>query len=181
MGRRAFFLAVALAVLCPLAMPGGALADSLLLIDRQRVLSESDPARRLRAAEQVRRTTLRQDLDDIQAELEAEEAEISDLRGKVSSAEFDERVQAFDAHVREARSRSQALGTALQTEFEAARKRLVAELGPVLSAMLAAHEADVVLDVRSVLIARPGLDVTEEAIVRLNAATTTLFADPADQ
>lgn len=178
MERRAFFLAVALAFACHLAAPAVAAADSILLIDRQRVLSDSDPARRLRAAEQQRRVTLRQELDVIQDALEAEEAEISALRGQVDAAAFEARVQAFDVHVREARSRSQASGEALQAEFERARQQLVTASGPVLGAMLASHGADVVLDVRSVLIARPGLDVTEEAIGRLNAATTDLFAAP---
>lgn len=178
MGRGALLLLAALAFACQFSAPSAAIADSILLIDRQRVLSDSDPARRLRAAEQERRTALRQQLDDIQGALEAEEAEISALRGQIDAAAFEARVQAFDVHVREARRRSQALGEALQSEFESARQRLVAALGPVLRAMLTAHEADVMLDVRSVLIARPGLDVTEEAIGRLNAATTTLFAVP---
>lgn len=181
MGRRAVLFAVVLAFACPLLAPSFAAADSILLINRQRVLSESDPARRLRAAEHDRRVALRQQLDAIQSELETEEAEISALRGRVDAAAFEARVHAFDVHVREARRRSQALGEALQAEFERARQQLGAALIPVLNAMMEVHNADVVLDVRSVLSARPGLDLTEEAISRLNAATVALFTEPAAQ
>lgn len=176
MGRRALFLAVALAFFGQGAAPVAAVADSILLIDRQRVLTDSAPARRLRAAEQERRLALRQQLDDIQGELEREEAAISALRGQVTAEVFDARVQAFDVMVRDACRRSQSLGEALQLEFERARQELGAALGPVLGAIIDAHDADVVLDVRSILVARPGLDVTDEAIARLDAAATDLFA-----
>ena len=174
MGARTFLAIFALIGLLA-GVPDGARADGILLIDRQKVLSESAPAQRLRAAEQERRIALRAELDEIQDGLEAEEAEISDLRGTADAATFEARVKAFDTHVRDARRRSQAMGEALQAEFERARQRLVAALSPVLLALLEKYDADVIVDVRSVLAARPGLDVTNEAIFRLNATTTDLF------
>lgn len=177
--RSALFGVIVLAVAGWLGAASGALAEGILLIDRQRVLSDSEPALRLREAEQARRLALRAELDEIQRALEEEEAEISDLRGQLDAAAFEARVRAFDTHVREARRRSQTLGEGLQAEFERARQQLVAALAPVLAELLKSHQADAIIDVRSVLAARPDLDVTDDAIERLNASTTTLFAQPA--
>lgn len=176
MTRRLTLAGLAFALSC--ALSGQAFAAGILLIDRQKVLSESGPAQQLRLTEQSRRVALRAQLDVIQRELEAEEAEISALRGQISPEAFAERVKGFDTHVREARRRSQLLGEELQSEFEKARRDLAAALGPVLLDLLAKHDADVIVDVRSVLAARPGLDVTAEAIVALNAATARLFIAP---
>lgn len=174
--RSALFGIIALAAVGWLGATSASFAEGIILIDRQRVLSESEPALRLREAEQDRRVALRGELDKIQQALEAEEAEISELRGELDAEAFEARVRAFDAHVREARRRSQALGEGLQAEFERARQQLVAALSPVLAELLDSHQADVIIDVRSVLATRPNLDVTDEAIRRLNASTKTLFA-----
>lgn len=157
-------LTAGLLALCLTA--GAAFGQGLLVIDRQRLLTESAPALQLRALESRQRESLRTEMDRIRAELEAEEAEIAGLRGQIGREEFQTRVRAFDARVREARRATQKMGEGLQGEFETARRALAAALAPVLQDILKERDADIMVDISSVLAARPGVDVTIEAMKR---------------
>lgn len=142
----------------------------ILIVDRERALSESAPARRLAETERRQRLELRAFLDALREELEAEEAEIAELRTASDPQIFEERVRAFDARVREARQTSQRQGEAMQARFAAARRSLSARLDPVLAELMIEKGASLILDRRNVLAAREGADVTDEVIARFNVA-----------
>lgn len=168
--RALWGIAVAAALLlAPSAQVLAQQTDGVLFVDRDRVLAESVPARALRKIEEDRRRALRSQFDEVQKQLEAEEAEIADLRGRLSAAEFEARVREFDQKVREARRSSQAAGEALQSDIVAARRQLTQALIPVLQALMRERGAAVILDANSVLLARSDIDATREAIERFNA------------
>ena len=142
----------------------------ILIVDRERVLRDSVPARSLAESEREARVALGEELEALRRALEAEEAEIAALRDEGDKAAFEARVRAFDIRVREARRDSQAKGEALQARFIGARRDLAAALEPVLQSVLEESGATLILDARTVLAARPGADVTEEVIRRFDAA-----------
>lgn len=171
-------LAVVLALVFGLAAHAQAEGQKILVVDRQRVLAESEPARRLRELEIERRSALRAALDQVQAELEAEEAEIAALRGQLGRVAFQERVNAFDQKVRQARAAAQQRGEEIQTEFAVARRHLSNALAPVLQQISEQQQADLIIDVASVLIARAGVDVTAQAIELMNKAEIEFALNP---
>lgn len=156
------------------AMPGAPDAQTaalgVLLVDRERVLRESAPARTLAEDERRAQLSHMDELERLRASLEAEEAEIAALREAGDPAAFDARVAAFNTEVRDARRLSQQKGEALRARFAEARRRLAAALQPVLEQMLLETGALLVVDARNVLAARQGADVTDEVIRRLDAA-----------
>ncbi|MGB0506295.1 MAG: OmpH family outer membrane protein [Pikeienuella sp.] len=151
--------------------------QKILVVDRQKVLTDSNPARQLRELEIKRRTALRQALDRVQKELEVEEAEITALRGELARAAFQERVKTFDQKVRQARTAAQQQGEKIQSEFAVARGQLADALSPILQQISEREGADLIIDVTSVLIARAGVDVTNHAIELMNQATIEFSID----
>lgn len=157
------------------AAPGG-----ILIVDRERALSESAPAASLGAQEREARLALRTELDELRAALEAEEAEIAAMREIAPKEVFEARVRAFDQRVREARRVSQEKGEALQARFLAARRELTEALDPVLQDLLAETGAALIVDARTVLAAPPGADVTDEVIRRFDARASVVLPPPPD-
>lgn len=171
--RRAGVLAGA-AALALLFGGGGAVAQTtdlqILIVDRDRALSESEPARRIAESEQAERLALRSLNQQLQIELETEEAEIAAMREASSKEQFEERVRAFNIRVRNARQTSQTNIEAFRRRFEDARRGLSDMLPPILQQILQERGASLILDAATVLAAKPGADVTEEVIRRLNEA-----------
>ena len=166
-------------VVC-LLFAGAAAAQeaNVLVIDRDRVLTESAPAQKLRAMEQARRAALRESFEQMRLKLEAEESAIAGIRDEAPAAEFEERVRAFDLMVREARRESQKESEALQAEFAAARRRLTEALAPILREVMEQRGASLILDARTVLVARDAIDVTAEVMSRFSEAKVELGLAP---
>ena len=161
-------LAGALALL--LVAAGGAVAQQgVVVIDMAGVMREAAAAQALEAIEAEERRLLRERLDAFQRSLEAEEAELTELRGRLPSAEFDSRVRAFDLRVREGRRRAQAAAEALRERFSRAGSALRAAVQPVIAALMDERGAAVALDRSAVLRANSGVDVTAEVVERLDA------------
>lgn len=171
------FLALWAGLAAPLAAQD---ARDVLIVDRERILSESAPAQVLRREEQLRRQALRARFEETRKALEAEEAEIAELRGSLTASEFEERVRAFDQSVREARRESQGASEALQSEFTAARRKLSEALAPVLTEILTERGASIIVDARTALIFRDEINVTDEALARFSELEIDFQLSPAE-
>jgi outer membrane protein len=163
------------AALAPVDLGGGsgvvqAAADepAMLFVSRKRLLNETNHAKQLHEAEVDLTAKLQAEVDDIKADLSAEEQELTRLRGKLERKLFDSRVAAFDHKVRTERRAAQEKAAKLQMAFRAERVKLVQALGPVLEEVREAHGASVILNADQALAADPALDVTDEAIARFN-------------
>ena len=151
---------------------------NVLVIDRERVLTESAPAQMLRRIEHERRVALRESFEEMRLKLEAEEAAIAEMRGTAPAAEFEERVRAFDLMVREARRDSQQKSEALQADFAVARRRLNEALAPILREVMERRDASLILDARTVLVARDAVDITAEVMRRFSETKVEFGAAP---
>ena len=160
--------AAALAALLLLCV--SARAQTIVVVDMERVMREAAAAAALREIEGERRRALRAELDALQRSLEAEEAELTELRETTPRAEFDRRVRAFDQRVREARRRAQEAAEALQSRFAEASEALRAAADPLLDAVMAERGAVLAIEREQALRVGPGVDVTDALIARLDAA-----------
>lgn len=149
----------------------------VIIVDQDRILRESDIARRLAAREQEARRILQDESNALRAALEAEEAEIAALRGIAPKAEFDERVRAFNDKAQEARRSVQRRMEDIQRRSGQTRQRMAEILPPVLAEIMAEESAAMVIDRRFVLVAREGADRTAEALERFNAAAAGMFPE----
>ena len=163
--------AIALAVLAPGLGLGRAAAEeaAILLVSRKRLLNDTAHARALLKAEIELTTELQRRVDEIKAELTAEEQELARLRPTLDREVFAARVAEFDRNVRRQRRETQKYAAILQNVFRAERRKLVEALGPLLEEVREANGASVILDSDQVLTSDPALDVTDEVIARFNA------------
>lgn len=159
-----------LAGLAALSLPGVAAAQPVLVVSRGRILRETAAGKALRAAEARANAAFEARVEAAKTALEAREAELARLRRTAERTEFARLTEAFDRAVRATRRETQRQAAEMQTRFRAERDRLTAALAPVLIAVLKDRGADIILDADSILIARPGVDVTDEVIARFDAA-----------
>lgn len=106
----------------------------------------------------------------ITAELEAEEKELTEKRKTLDAAAFRKLADEFDAKVQRIRVEQDAKQRELQALREAERQSFLDSIAPILSAIAREHGAYVVLEQRNVLLSAGSIDITDEAIERINKA-----------
>lgn len=178
--RAALLLGLTLLPGAPLAQTAGgggdeapepAISGSVLIINMERVLREADAARSIqRQAEEIREA-IQEQLSGQQDALRQEEQELVALRQTLPPTEFSSRVDNFEKRVRQLKRVSNERGSRLQKALFEANEELKKRLRPELIAIMQERNAAVMIDERNVVISARVLDVTGEAIERLNAST----------
>ncbi|MEM7670594.1 MAG: OmpH family outer membrane protein [Pseudomonadota bacterium] len=143
-------------------------SGDVLVVSRTRILSETEPAKDLRARETALRSDFRNWVQNQQRLLDAEERELTELRDDLPKEEFEVRTTSFDQRVRAVRRETQAHEATIQGAFREARKTLLTSLYPILIDVLKLYDASVIIDADQILIAAPEADVTDEVIARYN-------------
>nr|WP_238941508.1 OmpH family outer membrane protein [Jannaschia sp. Os4] len=126
----------------------------------QRVRADVDAALRALAAENRR----------IEADLEAEEQALTDARAETDTDAFQTLARDFDARVEEIRRTQDAKERGITSANERAQARFFELATPVLSELARESGALVILDRRIVIAAADQVDITPEAIERVDAA-----------
>lgn len=106
---------------------------------------------------------------DLEAELEAEEQALTDLRDTTPPDEFRALADAFDEKVQEIRRDSDARVRQLERNRERAPLEFLRRVEPVLVALMREAGGLVVLDRRNVLLQADVIDITDPAIARIDA------------
>lgn len=143
---------------------------SLRTIDEERLFRESRFG--LRVAQEIGAASreLEAENDRLLAELTSREADLTAQRAEMSVEQFRAAAAAFDAYAEDAR-RSQAEKRQRLAQFEEAeRRRFFASSEPVLQNVLEQVGGDILIDARAVLIARPGVDMTDDVLAAMDAA-----------
>jgi Skp family chaperone for outer membrane proteins len=126
----------------------------------KRVLSELEGESQAEAAENRR----------IEAELRAEEQLLTDERPTMSPEDFRIKADAFDEKVQRIRAERDASLIALEALGEDERSRFFQNAAPILADILRERGGAVLMDRRAVLILADQIDITSEAIERIDAA-----------
>lgn len=145
-------------------------ASPVLTVDRDAMFSRSALGRRILAVLEQDRTALATENRQIEAELSQEEAELTRIRPSLLPHEFTERANAFNDKVQAFRTTQDGKARDLQRRFELERQRFFESATQVLASIAQDRGALVVLDNNVVLLAVGAIDVTGEAIERLNAS-----------
>ena len=145
------------------------LPPPVLTIDSDRLLARSAIGRAL--AEEVDEVARRlaEENRRIEADLLAEERALTERRGEVSQEEFRALADAFDEKVQRLREEQDEKERELSELREEGRQRFFREAVPILSEIVRERGALVLLDRRDVFLSADSIDVTEEAIDRIDA------------
>lgn len=145
----------------------------ILIIDQERLFAESSLGALISAEIEAETQALAEENRRIEQELIAEELDLTERRPDLPAEEFRALADAFDAKVQRFRSEQDAKERALQQRREQEQQDFVNRIGPVLGDLARERGAVAILDRRAVLLAAGRIDVTDEAIERLNALIAT--------
>ena len=161
------------ALLVLLAGPGAAqqIAQTaqVLTLDQDRLFAESRFGRAVAARVEAETQALAAENRKIDAALEAEERDLTERRATTEPAAFRALGAAFDAKAEDLREAQRAKGRGLIRSREEERQLFSQAVGPVLAELMTDKGALVILDDSAVVLSFSRIDVTDDAIARLDA------------
>ena len=175
-------LGLVCAVLCLSGQPGAAQetaavaapapqAPLLTLVD-ERLFSGSAFGKAVLARQEEETGRLIDENRRIEAGLEVEEQDLTTRRATLSREDFAPLSEAFNAKVEGIRKAQDAKTRELQRRFEEDRMRFLEAAKPILAEVMTARGAVAIIDNRAVFVGFENIDITDEAIARLDAAFT---------
>ena len=154
----------------------------ILTIDQERLFAETQLGRRSSAEIAAAAAALAEENRRIEDDLRAEEISLTERRAMMSADEFSALADAFDEKVQTLRAEQDAKARALAEREAEARQTFFVEVGEILSDIVREEGAVVILDRRDVFLSADRIDITDEAIARINdAAEADDGATPAAQ
>lgn len=137
---------------------------SLRTIDEERLFRQSQFGQRVSAEIEAASRALEAENDRLLEELTAREAELTELRSTLTVEEFRAAAADFDLQAETIR-RSQAEKRQRLVQFEESeRRRFFSDSGTVLQSALTRAGGQILIDSRAVIIAAPGIDITDAAV-----------------
>lgn len=140
----------------------------VLVIDQDRLFAETRLGTRALDELEERAQELANENQRIEAELIARERELTELRPVTDPAAFRTLADEFDARVESLRAEQDEKARELNRERDEARQRFFQEVAGEISAIVREKGAVVVLDRRDVFLSADRIDITDEAIERIN-------------
>lgn len=164
--------------LCPLLVPAPALqAQSLgvvqspiLTVESDRLFSDSAFGKRLAREFEAESAVLSAENRRIEAELTAEEKDLTERRPNMEPDAFRVLADAFDEKVNEIRRTQDAKARELTQKRDADRVVYLQSVAPILELMMRESGAAVILERSSVFISANVIDITDDAIRRIDEA-----------
>jgi len=165
-----------LALLMALPAAGGAqearprLQSLIVTVDQERLFSGSAYGQSLLDEVEAQAEALAAENRKIEAQLIAEEKQLTEDRPGMDPAAFRQLAAAFDEKVVGIRAAQEAKAREVARAREDVQKRFYQDALPILTEVVRERGALVVLEARSVVLAAGQIDVTSEAIGRIDAA-----------
>lgn len=141
----------------------------VLTLDQDRLFLESRFGKASLAREGDASRALEQENNRIEAELVAEEQDLTARRATLPAAEFSALAAAFDTKVERIRDEQDAKVRAVALARDEDRKAFLRAIGPVLGELMGEKGAVAILDKSTVIVSLIAIDVTDEAIARVDA------------
>ena len=167
-------VALTAAIACPngpaQAQSVGIVQSEILVVDPERLFEDTRLGRSIAGTLQADRDALIARNRKIEAELEAEERALTDLRPDTSPEEFREMADAFDTRVQSIRRESERRVRELERNRDRAPIEFMRQVEPVLVEVMRQAGAVVVMDARSVLLRADVIDITDLVAARIDTA-----------
>ena len=140
----------------------------ILIINQDRIFAESQPGTKANSDFEDEARTLAAENARIEAELIEEEGALTEERATLTTPEFREKADAFDARVQRIRAEQDQKAREIQASRDAARQALIQEAGDLIREIALERGALVVMDQRSVILSADAIDITDAVIARIN-------------
>jgi len=143
----------------------------VLTIDQERLLTESRLGASVLEELEARALALAAENKNIEEDLIAEELDLTAMRAELPADEFRALANAFDDRVQTLRAAQDEKERDLNRAQEEARNAVVRESAAVISEIVRQRGALLVIDRRNVFLSAGSIDITDEAIRRINEDT----------
>lgn len=140
----------------------------VLVIDQDRLFAETQLGARAQADLEARAQELANENQRIEAELIARERELTELRPNTPAEEFRAMADEFDARVERIRTEQDEKARELNRARDDARQAFFQDVAGIISTIVREKGAVVVIDRRDVFLSADRIDITDEAIERVN-------------
>lgn len=148
----------------------GVVQSPVLVIEFERVFAESAFGKAALQRIEQEGVAIAAQNRRIEAELIEEEKALTLQREQMAPDAFRELANAFDEKVQRLRDEQDAKARALGAQTDEARRRFLTVAQPILEALMRESGAAVILERRTVFAAAEAVDVTDQAIARIDAA-----------
>lgn len=145
------------------------LRSPVLTVDSDRLFSASAFGKRVADETQAAGAALEIENRRIEAELAAEEKDLTEQRPGMAPDDFRALADAFDAKVQRTRSEQAEKARKLNEGIERSQRQFVVTAGPVLESMMQEAGAAVIIEQRSVFMSANIIDITDQAVERIDA------------
>lgn len=149
------------------------LPPPILTIDQDRLFQETGLGLRATEAIEAEAAALASENSQIEQDLVRRELELTEQRESLPAQEFRVLADAFDQDVQRIRTEQDDKARELNRMREAARQDFFDEVAGIISDIVRERGALVVLDRRDVFLSADRIDITDEAIARVNAAANS--------
>lgn len=161
----------AFAIWLILALPVAAQQSSppILIVDSERLFIETLYGKRIEADLAAQAAELRAENNRIVESLTLEERSLTVRRPDMTPEEFRAESEAFDTKVQEVRRVREAKNVELQVANAEARSRFEQRVQGIVANIMIERGAAMVMDQRNVLLSVRAANITDDAIVRIDA------------
>ena len=170
--RRSFSVWAAALIVGLIASVGLAQTSPILTIDLDRLLSETQLGSETMARLEQQAQQLADENNRIETQLIEEEQRITDQRAELEAEAFRDLADDFDSRVQQFRSEQDAKARALTRSRDEARQDFFSEVTEIVSNIVREKGALVVIERREVFLSADTIDITDEAIQRVNEEAT---------
>lgn len=143
-------------------------SQPILVLNQEKLLLNSTLGQELLERENNMKLAHRDEGLRLDAELEAEERDLTIKRDDLEADAFEELAIAFDAKVVAARREHQEKSEALAAELERMRQDFFAGIVPIVAQIMRERGASLVFEQRNVLFTGTDVDITAQVIERLD-------------
>lgn len=148
------------------------LQSAVLTVDSERMFAETRIGRQIQREVERASAALQAQNDEIASALEAEELSLTEQRAEMPAEEFRALAEAFDEKTQRVRAERAAELRELALKQEEQRRYFLIQVAqPVLQQLMFEAGAVVVMEQGEVFISSLAIDITDEAIARIDAAT----------
>jgi len=170
--RAALAAAIALTLLAPVAQPARAqtVSPAIATVDQDRLFADSMFGQRVQRDHEARVQALSQENRQIEAALIEEEQALTDQRSDLPPEDFRALADAFDDKVQRIRAEQDSKANTLGQLLDGDRQAFLRLTGPVLRALVIERGAVALLDQRVVILAAESIDITADAIARIDSS-----------
>ncbi len=159
----------------------GDVQSSILVVEFDRLFTQSAFGQRFTREAEAESANINAQNRAIEAELTEEERQLTEQRSQMEPAEFRALADAFDEKVQRLRDEQDAKARALGQRSDEERRRFLAIARPVIDRLMQESGATIVLDRRAVFLSADFIDITDQAIERIDRTIGDGAAPEQDQ